>query len=104
MIRRPPKSTLFPYTTLFRSKSRSLRPFHGFWSSCRPGRESSSATSATSFSRVVCPPLELRSTPAPFWPDVLVKRGLPWNRFLQSGAYHVLVFALLIRSEEHTSE
>ena len=42
------------------------------------------------------PPLELRSTPAPFWPDVLVKRGLPWNRFLQSGAYHVLVFALLI--------
>src|SRR2546430_10829209 len=25
MIRRPPRSTLFPYTTLFRSRSRSLR-------------------------------------------------------------------------------
>src|SRR2546430_3685221 len=30
MIRRPPRSTLFPYTTLFRSKRRQsrLRPFH----------------------------------------------------------------------------
>src|SRR3712207_7201027 len=27
MIRRPPRSTLFPYTTLFRSKERNLRPF-----------------------------------------------------------------------------
>src|SRR2546430_7238920 len=26
MIRRPPRSTLFPYTTLFRSKSFSFRP------------------------------------------------------------------------------
>lgn len=42
------------------------------------------------------PPLELRSTPAPFWSDVLVQRGLPWNRFLQSVVYHVLAFALLI--------
>jgi TonB family protein len=42
------------------------------------------------------PPLELQSTPATFWPDVLVKRGLPWTRFLQSVAYHVLAFALLI--------
>jgi TonB family protein len=42
------------------------------------------------------PPLELQSTPAPFWPDVLVQRGLPWARFLQSVAYHALAFALLI--------
>src|SRR6266508_3348247 len=27
MIRRPPRSTLFPYTTLFRSRSRSPSPF-----------------------------------------------------------------------------
>src|SRR2546421_6044137 len=27
MIRRPPRSTLFPYTTLFRSLLRQLRPF-----------------------------------------------------------------------------
>ena len=42
------------------------------------------------------PPLELQSTPAPFWPDVLVQRDLPWTRFLQSVVYHVLAFALLI--------
>src|SRR2546422_7795697 len=28
MIRRPPRSTLFPYTTLFRSASRSVRRVH----------------------------------------------------------------------------
>ena len=42
------------------------------------------------------PPRELQSTPAPFWADVLVERGLPWARFLQSASYHVLAFALLI--------
>jgi TonB family protein len=42
------------------------------------------------------PPLELRSTPAPFWHDVFVTERLPWNRFLQSGACHVIVFALVI--------
>src|SRR3712207_8845683 len=29
MIRRPPRSTLFPYTTLFRSSSRYVNPFSG---------------------------------------------------------------------------
>src|SRR2546429_3636583 len=29
MIRRPPRSTLFPYTTLFRSKNRELRRLRG---------------------------------------------------------------------------
>src|SRR3712207_8578410 len=29
MIRRPPRSTLFPYTTLFRSGSLAQRPGHG---------------------------------------------------------------------------
>src|SRR2546426_3672762 len=29
MIRRPPRSTLFPYTTLFRSPCAGLRPRHG---------------------------------------------------------------------------
>src|SRR3712207_7194232 len=29
MIRRPPRSTLFPYTTLFRSRAASLRRFLG---------------------------------------------------------------------------
>src|SRR3712207_7816355 len=29
MIRRPPRSTLFPYTTLFRSEAGALRPIDG---------------------------------------------------------------------------
>lgn len=41
-------------------------------------------------------PLELRSTPAEFWPDVFVKGSLPWSRFLQSGAYHVLAGTILV--------
>src|SRR3989441_12511843 len=43
MIRRPPRSTLFPYTTLFRSRSRRGRP-HGR-SSTRSARCSVKATS-----------------------------------------------------------
>src|SRR2546429_3054619 len=43
MIRRPPRSTLFPYTTLFRSPDRHLRSFHSAlsWTSLRryPRRE-----------------------------------------------------------------
>src|ERR1700756_330085 len=41
-------------------------------------------------------PLEFHSNPAPFWPDVFVKRPLPWYGFLQSVACHALAFALLI--------
>src|SRR5256885_5112049 len=33
MIRRPPRSTLFPYTTLFRSACAGTRPI---WRACRP--------------------------------------------------------------------
>src|SRR6266571_4054032 len=39
MIRRPPRSTLFPYTTLFRSSARRLRSV-----STRPGPSRSSST------------------------------------------------------------
>jgi TonB family protein len=41
-------------------------------------------------------PLELRSAPGPFWPDVFVQRSLPWNRFLQSGLYHIAAGVLLV--------
>src|SRR5215469_5974873 len=41
------------------------------------------------------PPLELHSSPAPFWPDVFVKRSLPWRRFLESSVFHVAAGALL---------
>ena len=30
-----------------------------------------------------------------FWPDVFVERGLPWRRFAQSAACHVLVLAII---------
>jgi TonB family protein len=42
------------------------------------------------------PELELRSAPAPFWPDVFVKRGLPWLSFLESCAYHLIASALVV--------
>jgi TonB family protein len=40
--------------------------------------------------------LDLSSTPGAFWPDVFVERGLPWRRFLESAAYHILALALLL--------
>ncbi len=40
--------------------------------------------------------LDLRSAPAPFWPDVFVRRGLPWFGFLQSCACHCAAFLLLV--------
>src|ERR1700730_55390 len=39
-------------------------------------------------------PLRLESAPAAFWPDVFVDHGLPWRRFLQSGACHVLALTV----------
>lgn len=35
-------------------------------------------------------PLQLVSAPATFWSDVFVNRRLPWRRFVQSGAYHLM--------------
>jgi TonB family protein len=40
-------------------------------------------------------PLQIESAPAEFWPDVFVHRGLPWRRFFQSTAYHVLTLAVI---------
>ncbi len=42
------------------------------------------------------PQLELQSAPAPFWPDVFVKRGIPWRRFLDSGVCHVIACVLIV--------
>src|SRR2546430_12121876 len=64
MIRRPPRSTLFPYTTLFRSRcqrpSRDRSRFPGAWSPAqprphRPGSRSEEHTSELqSQSNLVC--------------------------------------------------
>jgi TonB family protein len=40
-------------------------------------------------------PQRLDSAPAAFWSDVFVNRGLPWHRFLQSGACHLLALAMI---------
>src|SRR5256885_11316366 len=39
MIRRPPRSTLFPYTTLFRSPSDHDGPFHRAHTRCVPAEQ-----------------------------------------------------------------
>ncbi len=41
-------------------------------------------------------PLKLQSAPATFWPDVFVRRRLPWNGFLQSATYHGIAYVLLL--------
>src|SRR3712207_8784625 len=68
MIRRPPRSTLFPYTTLFRSVRRNDRSVgssssHGYRKTTRirqfsPSSPSRSFDTATPSSRVSCGPGE----------------------------------------------
>src|SRR5256885_10714387 len=77
MIRRPPRSTLFPYTTLFRSAHPDNRP------------ESRARTSAASSTRL---PRETLTKKAP--------------RFIPANAASFIRFSVsgVARSEEHTSE
>ena len=42
------------------------------------------------------PASEFESGPGEFWPDVFVKRRLPWGGWLQSALYHAMACALLI--------
>src|SRR3712207_7954557 len=77
MIRRPPRSTLFPYTTLFRSQYHDIGVaqdlgFKTAWIERRAGTSSYGGTPAPA--RVATPD------------------------------YHVTTLAELARSEEHTSE
>src|SRR3712207_7989063 len=79
MIRRPPRSTLFPYTTLFRSLNKEVK---------------------TNFSgQVINNRLQIFSNTI----QALMTTGLLWF-----GAYQVihnqLTIGQLVRSEEHTSE
>src|SRR5476649_3049244 len=57
MIRRPPRSTLFPYTTLFRSRRRSRRPCRarrGIGRSPTPARSEEHTSELQSHSDLVC--------------------------------------------------
>src|SRR5256885_13146820 len=81
MIRRPPRSTLFPYTTLFRSRFRLL---------------------AAQQLRAACARLAAQSARVPVCPalDHLHLRGDHFSVFLQ----HRSIAIEYVRSEEHTSE
>src|SRR5258707_9759727 len=76
MIRRPPRSTLFPYTTLFRSK-----PLAGKADTAPDLPESTATTGAAD------PPQDAQETSTP-----------------ALGVQCSIRFAALHRSEEHTSE
>src|SRR2546422_4953103 len=78
MIRRPPRSTLFPYTTLFRSWSRSRSP-NPEMSTQGAGQASGSPRAAGS-------------------------RGRPPARGIVEGEWRRVVLIRATRSEEHTSE
>src|SRR5258708_19158647 len=56
MIRRPPRSTLFPYTTLFRSRCRPGRPFPARRRGPRPpcGRSEEHTSELQSPDHLVC--------------------------------------------------
>src|SRR5438034_8490700 len=80
MIRRPPTSTLFPYTTLFRSHAQNGVKFSTLWSG-----DTSAYSSASEGDLALC-------TLLAFWTQ---DAGQIDRLFRQSG---------LMRSEEHTSE
>src|SRR5688572_31394417 len=90
MIRRPPRSTLFPYTTLFRSGRRSCRLFLLIEKSpaggcCHPSPDRDTGTRK----RNRRPPVSARAA-----------RSCIFQRALHAMTYHTR----RSRSEEHTSE
>src|SRR5947209_15502705 len=57
MIRRPPRSTLFPYTTLFRSRGVAAARHHGLRAHrqrCHPGRSEEHTSELQSRQYLVC--------------------------------------------------
>src|SRR3712207_7746616 len=91
MIRRPPRSTLFPYTTLFRSSCSA--------SACGCGPESSSATCCWATSPRRCSPCSRRRS-ATRWPSWRPRRSEEHTSELQSRQY--LVCRLLLEKKKHT--
>src|SRR5690349_23144377 len=83
MIRRPPRSTLFPYTTLFRSQSNTLK------------------LCTVHFERMLGLSIErdLSKTPVSALQSIVVVKfsGHDWFLFLRC-------YGRYLRSEEHTSE
>src|SRR3712207_9018997 len=82
MIRRPPRSTLFPYTTLFRSRCPDMRP---------PWLQLAEV-GTRELDRLVQGRYDHESTLATALPSDDVRRRKPWPHLSS------------LRSEEHTSE
>src|SRR3989442_11777224 len=91
MIRRPPRSTLFPYTTLFRSNIAPLGRVRR-WRSPRPSPAPASVRSCTSM-----PPSNRRRTSPQR--STLARESPPHDRLDVPRA-----LGCYARSEEHTSE
>src|SRR2546429_5385085 len=83
MIRRPPRSTLFPYTTLFRSPAKTV---HGQSIPIRIGDQGSHERSERTQQRISC-----RNDVSPI--------GLP-----RKASWYINGIVCAGRSEEHTSE
>src|SRR5258708_26682076 len=80
MIRRPPRSTLFPYTTLFRSTAtQASASNHGFWK--------------------VLPVVAIVIVPL-----LGAARKKPGRKLIVTVFLGVMIFTINFRSEEHTSE
>src|SRR3712207_7435608 len=102
MVRRPPRSTLFPYTTLFRSSSatRTRSSASGPRASAngvssKPSRRRHSAGSATRPTRTAGPP---PSAPPPSVRDLGGRRSEEHTSELQSRQY--LVCRLLLEKKK----
>src|SRR2546425_13241006 len=91
MIRRPPRSTLFPYTTLFRSNVYSVDPS----AKAAEGAEAPPSRDLTGLKGVRVVPYAVPKSD----PDV-VYIGLNDR----DKAWHDLIAVIQPRSEEHTSE
>src|SRR3712207_8136873 len=84
MIRRPPRSTLFPYTTLFRSGG-----------------------VAVLVGSILLGVMTLRARLLPWWCGVLLIVGFPLGDILEGvvgTGSESIVLGIVWRSEEHTSE
>src|SRR5258708_22260411 len=92
MIRRPPRSTLFPYTTLFRSAVCGTRPSAP--PSCRPPPASTCRATCTR-PRPQSSPRRRRSAP----PDGSLRRSEEHTSELQSPDH--LVCRLLLEKKNH---
>src|SRR2546427_8885858 len=103
MIRRPPRSTLFPYTTLFRSPALTASEFLGQQVSLAPGTHvSKTVAKVVSAFEVAMLDLQGQMAGAPIV-DLLggaARDSVPFSAYL----FYKYAEHIDRRSEEHTSE